>query len=118
MHLETMTSASVHGGRRGAGSTGGENHAGDGRVSFEGPLPTCRCIYVPSNDTLPVATALAGRPTTGQRVMVQFNVEGEGAGWFKGTVTAVNKNKFEVHFDFDGEKVWVDYKDNEWQRDV
>ena len=31
---------------------------------------------------------------------------------------AVNKNKFEVHFDFDGEKVWVDYKDNEWQRDV
>ena len=73
-----------------------------------------RCISVPSNDTLPGSTALAGRPTTGQRVMVQFNVEGEGA---KGTVIAVKKNKFEVNFDFDGEKVWVG-KDNEWQRDV
>ena len=78
-----------------------------------------RCISVPSNDTLPVSTALAGRPTTGQRVMVQFNVEGEGAGWFfKGTVIAVSKNKFQVNFDFDGEKFWVDYKDNEWQRGV
>ena len=42
-----------------------------------------RCISVASNDTLPGSTALAGRPTTGQRVMVQFNVEGEGAKWFK-----------------------------------
>ena len=77
-----------------------------------------RCISVASNDTLPGSPALAGRPTTGQRVMVQFNVEGEGAKWFKGTVIAVNKNKFQVNFDFDGEKVWVDYKDNEWQRGV
>ena len=35
-----------------------------------------RCISVASNDTLPGSPALAGRPTTGQRVMVQFNVEG------------------------------------------
>ena len=76
-----------------------------------------RCISVPSNDTLPGSPALAGRPTTGQRVRVQFNVEGEGAKWFKGAVTAVNKNKFEVHFDFDGEKVWVGM-DNEWQRET
>ena len=48
--------------------------------------------------------------------MVEF--KGEGAGWFKGTVLTVNKNKFHVHFDFDGEKVWVDYKDNEWWLDV
>ena len=61
-------------------------------------------------------SALAGRPTTGQRVLVEF--KGEGAGWFKGTVLTVNKNKFHVHFDFDGEKVWVDYKDNEWWLDV
>ena len=47
--------------------------------------------------------------------MLRVKVRGVG---FKGTVTAVNKNKFEVHVDFDGEKVWVDYKDNEWQRDV
>ena len=76
-----------------------------------------RCISVASNDTLPGSTALAGRPTTGQRVRVQFDVEGEGAKWFIGTVTAIKKNKFEVHFDFDSEKVWVG-KDNEWQRDV
>mgnify|MGYP002841816751 CR=1 FL=1 len=60
-------------------------------------------------------SALAGRPTTGQRVLVEF--KGEGAGWLKGTVLTVNKNKFHVHFDFDGEKVWVGM-DNEWQRDV
>ena len=51
------------------------------------------------------------------RVSVQFDVEGEGSKWFIGTVTAIKKDKFEVHFDFDGEKVWVDM-DNEWQRDV
>ena len=51
------------------------------------------------------------------RVSVQFDVEGEGSKWFIGTVTAIKKSKFEVHFDFDGEKVWVDM-DNEWQRDV
>eukprot|EP01048_Picozoa_sp_COSAG05_P016644 COSAG05_NODE_2173_length_3440_cov_1.486980_1_plen_136_part_00 len=34
-----------------------------------------------------------------------------------GTVIAIKKDKFEVHFDFDGEKVWVGM-DNEWQRDV
>ena len=76
-----------------------------------------RCLSMIANDTLPRSLALAGRPTTGQRVRVQFDVEGEGAKWFIGTVTAIKKNKFEVHFDFDGEKVWVGM-DNEWQRDV
>ena len=52
------------------------------------------------------------------RVKVRSGSRCEGAKWFKGTVIAVNKNKFQVNFDFDGEKVWVDYKDNEWQRDV
>ena len=51
------------------------------------------------------------------RVSVQFDVEGEGSKWFIGTVIAIKKDKFEVHFDFDGEKVWVGM-DNEWQRDV
>ena len=31
---------------------------------------------------------------------------------------AVNKNKFQMIFDFDGEKVWVNCRDNEWQLDV
>ena len=52
------------------------------------------------------------------RVSVQFDVEGEGSKWFIGTVIAIKKDKFEVHFDFDGEKVWVDYKVNEWQRET
>ena len=52
------------------------------------------------------------------RVKVRSGSRCEGAKWFKGTVIAVNKNKFEVNFDFDGEQVWVDYKVNEWQRET
>eukprot|EP01048_Picozoa_sp_COSAG05_P034040 COSAG05_NODE_13997_length_411_cov_2.266026_1_plen_84_part_01 len=47
-----------------------------------------RCISVATNGTLPRSSALAGRPTIGQRVRVQFNVEGGGVEWSKGTVTA------------------------------
>ena len=48
--------------------------------------------------------------------MVEF--KGEYAGWFMGTVLTINKNKFHVHFDFDGENVWVDVARNEWRLDV
>ena len=51
------------------------------------------------------------------RVSVQFDVEGEGSKWFIGTVIAIKKDKFEVHFDLDGEKVWLGM-DSVWQRDV
>ena len=57
------------------------------------------------------APTKASTPTAGQRVLVEF----KGTGWFVGTVLDVKSPEFQVHFDADGEKVWVHGTKNEWR---